>query len=150
VDERAATEGDAMTSPLGSAIAELQDAVTVSAITTRIRPVEPGAGDALGAGHYLAFVVVSVLDSRPLGHMGVRETTLGLSCYAATWPLAEVLYLACEGVFLDRQARLGPGRIGVYNSQVVSGGEPDRDPDTQQPLFRGVVSYPTTIAAVPM
>lgn len=137
-------------SPLGAAINELQNDSAVSAITTRIRPIEPGAGDALGAGHYLPFVVVSVLDPRPLGHMDVNVTTLGITAYAATWPLAEVLWLAISAVFRDGQPRLGPGRIGIYNSQVISDGTPDRDPDTQQPCFRGIVSYPTATVAVPM
>lgn len=139
-----------LVSPLGAAISELHAAGTVTAITTRIRPIEPGEGDALSAGSYIPFVVVSVLDSRPLGHMGVRETTLDIAAYHSTWPLAEALWLACESVFLDGQARLGPNRIGIYNSQVTSGGVPDRDPDTKQPLFRGVVTYPTALVAVPM
>lgn len=136
-------------SPLGAALSELGAADAVTTITTRIRPVEPGTGDAKGPGEYLPFIVVSVLDARPLGHMGVRLTTLGIAAYAATYPLAEALWLACEAVFLDRGARLGPARIGIYHSQVDSGGFPDRDPDTKQPCFRGIVSYPTTIAAVP-
>lgn len=137
-------------SPLGAAVAELQDDTAVHAITTRIRPIEPGVGDALGAGKYVPFVVVSVLDALPIGHTGVRDVTLGLRCYAATFAAAEVLALACEAVFIDKGPRIAASRLGVYHSQVVGGWTPDRDPDTQQPLFHGTVSYPTTIAAVPM
>jgi hypothetical protein len=134
-------------SPLEAAIAELGDDATVAAITTRIRGVEPDAGDALGAGSYQAFVVLTVIDAPYIGHTGIRDATIGIRAYAATWPDAEALYQACEAVFRDRPARKVSG-VGVYHSQVVSGGIPDRDPDTQQPLYRGVIAYPTTTAAV--
>ncbi len=137
-------------SPLGAAIAELQDDATVHAITTRIRPIEPGAGDAKGAGQYVPFVIVSVLDALPMGRVGVRDVTLGLRCYAASYADAEALALACEAVFLNKVAHVASSRLGVYHSQVVGGWTPDRDPDTQQPLFHGTIHYPTAIAAVPM
>lgn len=136
--------------PLGAAVAELLADTAVTTITTRIRPVEPGTADALGPGHYVPFVIVSVLDAAPMGHMGVRDVTLGLRCYAATFALAEALALACEAVFLDRGPRIATSRLGIYHSQVTAGWTPDKDPATQQPLFHGIVSYPTTIAAVPM
>ena len=135
-------------SPLGVAIAELLADYSVTAITTRIRPIEPGPGDALGAGHYLPFVVLSILDAAPMGHMGVRDVTLGVRCYAATFPLAEELALAVEAVFRDRGPRVATSGLGVYHSQVTSGWTPDKDPDSQQPLFHGIVSYPTTITPV--
>jgi hypothetical protein len=137
-------------SVLGAAIAELQADAAVARITTRIRPVEPAPKDALGPGLYQPFVVLSVLSAAPLGHMGVREVTIGVRCYGATYPEAEALWLAVEAVFLDRGARVATSRLGVYHSQVISGGEFDRDPDTKQPLVHGVVSYPVTIHAVPM
>ena len=136
-------------SPLGAAIAELTADTAVKAITTRIRGVEPIPGDALGPGKYLAFVVVTQLDAAPMAHMGVRETTLGIRAYDATYALAEALWLACEAVFLDRGARVADSGLGIYHSQVQASGTPDRDPDTKQPLFHGIVSYPTTIGAVP-
>lgn len=134
-------------SPLAAAIAELRADAAVSAITARIRGVEPGAGDALGPGEYQAFVVLSVIDAPYIGRSGVRDATIAIAAYADGWPEAEALYQACEAVFRDRSART-VGTVGVYHSQVVSGGAPDRDPDTHQPLFRGIVSYPTTTAAV--
>ena len=143
-------------SPLGSAVAELAADTAVKAIVgldangaRRVRPIEPGPGDALGAGQYIAFVVVSILDSAPMGHMGVRETTLGIKAYAATFAAAEALWLVCEAVFRDRGARIATSRLGVYPSQVTAGGIPDKDPDPLQPLFHGIVNYPTAIAAVP-
>lgn len=135
-------------SPLAAAIAELAAEPTVSGITSRIRPVEPGVGDAKGAGQYVPFVVVSVLDAAPMGHMGIRETTLGIRCYAATFAAAEALWLACEAVFRDRGSRIAASRLGVYHSQVTMGGVFDKDPDTAQPLVHGLVSMPTTIGAV--
>lgn len=137
-------------SPLGAAIAELLANTAVTAITTRIRPIEPGAADAKGAGSYVPFVIVSVLDAAPMGHMGIRDVTLGIRCYAATFALAEALALAVEAVFRDRGPRIATSRLGIYHSQVTAGWTPDKDPDTLQPLFHGIVSYPTTIGAVPV
>jgi hypothetical protein len=136
-------------SALGAAIGELAADAGVTAITSRIRPIEPAPGDAKGPGSYLPFVVVTVLDAAPMGHMGIREVTLGVRCYAATYPAAEALWLACEEVFLDRGARRTTSGLGVYHSVIQAGGTPDRDPDTFQPLFSGIVRYPVTIHAVP-
>jgi hypothetical protein len=136
-------------SPLAAAVAELLADTPVTTITSRIRGVEPAPGDALGAGKYQPFVVVSVLDAAPMGHMGVRDVTLGIRCYAATFALAEALALAVEGVFRDKGPRIATSRLGVYHSQVIAGWTPDKDPDTAQPLFHGIVSYPSTIAGVP-
>ena len=144
-------------SPLLAAVAELAADSAIQGIvgldaggTRRVRPTEPGPGDALGPGLYQAFVVVSILDGSPLAHMGIRDNTLGIRAYAETYPKAEALWLACESVFRDRGARIATSRLGIYHSQVTGGGMADRDPDTRQPLFHGIVSYPTAIAAVPM
>lgn len=140
----------ALLSPLGAAVAELLADTAVTAITTRVRPVEPGVGDAKSVGSYVPFVIVSVLDAAPMGHMGIRDVTLGIRAYAATFALAEALWLAVEAVFLDKGPRIATSRLGIYHSQVVSGPTFDKDPDSQQPLVHGIVSYPTTISAVPM
>jgi hypothetical protein len=144
-------------SPVGGAVAELAADAAVQSIVgldpagvPRVRSIEPAAGDALGPGKYIPFVVVTELSAAPMAHIGVRSATLGIRAYAATYALAEALWLACEAVFRDRLARITPARLGVYHSQVISSGPQDQDPDTKQPLFHGVVSYPTMIGAVPV
>jgi len=141
-------------SPIQAAIAELAAATAVQAIVgvdatgvRRIRPVEPGPGDSLGAGHFIPFVVVSVLDARRIPYTPVRANTIGLRCYGATYAQAEALYLAAEAVFADRGARAAVSGLGIWHSSIA-GGMPDKDPDTFQPLFHGIVNYPTTIASI--
>ena len=141
-------------SPLAAAVAELAADAAVKASVgldpagvRRVRAVEPGPGDALGAGHYIAFVVVSVLDSAARPHNPVRDNDLGIRAYAATYPEAEALWLACEAVFRNRGARVAASGLGVWWSQCRSIG-PDHDPDTKQPVWHGTVSYPTTIGSV--
>lgn len=151
-------------SPLQAAIAELAANAGVQAIVgvdaagaRRIRPVEPqgklGAdlGDARGAGAYIPFVVVTVIDSPAVPYAPVRDVVLGIRCYAGSDAAAEALWLAVEAVFRDRGARAAASGLGVWFSSCRSIG-PDRDPappnGTGQPLWHGTARYPTTIASV--
>jgi hypothetical protein len=147
-------------SPLQAAVAELSADAGVIAIVgvdqygvRRIRPVEPlgtvgtTQGDARGPGGYIPFVVVSVLDSPARTQMPIRDGVLGITAYDATDAKAEILWLACEGVFLNRAARAASSGLGIWFSRPRSIG-PDRDPDTKQPCWRGILTYPTTIGAV--
>lgn len=147
-------------SPMQAAVAELAGAAGVQAIVgldatgvRRVRPVEPAGtvgsttGDARGPGAYIAFVVVTVLDSPARTRMPIRDVMLGIRAYAATDAAAEALWLACEGVFLNRGARAATSGLGVWFSRPRSIG-PDRDPDTKQPVWHGTVTYPTTLASV--
>jgi len=139
----------ALLSPLGAAIAELSADVTVSGITTRIRPVEPGAADAKAPGSYVPFVVVSVLDAPWQASTATSNVMLGLRCYAATFAAAEALYLACTAVFHRKGPRIATSRLGIYNSVAAGGGTFDKDPDTQQPLVYGIVELNVSIQAIP-
>jgi hypothetical protein len=136
-------------SPLGAAVAELQADTAVKAITTRIRAIEPAAGDALGPGGFLPFVVVTVLDAPWNAPTATSTVTLGLRCYAATFPAAEALYLACAAVFHRKGPRIATSRLGIYGSLAQGGGTPDRDPDTQQPLFYGVIELNVSTQSIP-
>jgi hypothetical protein len=137
-------------SPITAAIAELQADTAVKAITTRIRPIEPGPGDALGPSGYIPFVVVSILDQPWQAPTATSSVSLGLRCYAADFPKAEALYLACAAVFHRKGPRIATSRLGIYNSLAQGGGTPDKDPDTKQPLFWGVIELNTSIQAIPI
>jgi hypothetical protein len=136
-------------SPIAAAIAELLATPAVSTITTRIRPIEPAAGDALGPGSYIPFVVVSILDQPWQAPTATSSVSLGLRCYAADFAKAEALYLACAAVFHRKGPRIATSRLGIYNSLAQGGGTPDKDPDTKQPLFWGIVELNVSIQAIP-
>ena len=138
-----------MLSPLAAAVAELSAASAVTAITTRIRPIEPAAGDALGAGNWQPFVVVSVIDDPWSAGTATATATLGLACYGATYAQAEALYLACASVFHRKGGRIAASRLGIYSSTVQGGGTPDSDPSTRQPLFRGLVNLNVSTQPIP-
>ncbi|HEY8819056.1 MAG TPA: hypothetical protein VIM25_09580, partial [Candidatus Limnocylindrales bacterium] len=103
-------------SPLGTAVAELAADIAVKAITTRIRPIEPGTADAQGPGDYVPFVIVSVLDDQWQAPTATATVTLGLRCYAETFAKAEALYLACAAVFHRKGPRISASQLGIYNS----------------------------------
>ena len=138
-----------MLSPLAAAIAELAADPAVSAITTRIRPVETSAGDSLGAGSYQPFVVVSTLDAPWHGGTATSAVFLGLRCYAATYPAAEALALACAAVFHRRGGRIAASRLGIYSSRVEGGPQLDKDPATGQPLAHLTATLNTSIQPIP-
>lgn len=136
-------------SPLGAAIDELQKDSAVKAITTRIRPVEPAPGDALGAGKWIPFVVVTVLDTPWQAGTATSSASLGLRCYGATFPAAEALYLACAAVFHRKGPRIAASRLGIYSSLAQGGGAFDKDPDTAQPYVYGVIELNVSTQAIP-
>lgn len=138
-----------MLSPLAAAIAELLADTPVTTITTRIRPIEPGPGDALGPSLYQPFVVVSILDQPWQARTATSSVSLGLRCYAETFAKAEVLYLACAAVFHRKGGRIAASRLGIYGSLAQGGGAPDKDPSTSQPLFHGVVELNVSIQPIP-
>lgn len=137
-------------SPLGAALAELQADATVAAITTRIRPVEPGTNDAKGPGEYLPFVVLSTLDALWQATTATSSVSLGMRCYAATFSGAEALYLACAAVFHRAGPRIAASRLGIYNSLALGGPSLGKDPDTTQPYAFGVIELNVSIQAIPV
>ena len=145
-----------MLSPLRAAIDELAADAGVQAIVgldaagvRRIRPIEPAAGDALGAGKYIPFVVVSVQDDPWQATTATASVTLGIRAYAATYPAAEALCLACLAVFHRRGPRIAASRLGIYGSLAHGGPTLDKDPDTLQPVAYGLVTLNASIQPIP-
>lgn len=137
-------------SPLAAAIAELQADAAVKAITTRIRPIEPGENDAKGAGSFVPFVVLATLDAPIQATTATAAVSLGLRCYAASYAAAEALYLACSAVFHRAGPRIASTRLGIYNSLAIGGPTLGKDPDTAQPYAFGVVELNVSIQAIPV
>ena len=136
-------------SPLSAAVAELKAAGTVTAITSRIRAVEPAPGDALGAGHYLPFVVLSQLDAPWQAGTATAEVVIGVRAYGVTFDQAEALCLACLAVFHRRGPRIAASRLGIYSSHANGGPTLDKDPDTSQPVAYGLVTLNASIQSIP-
>jgi hypothetical protein len=130
-------------SPITAAVAELKAVAGMSVVYGN----EPDPGVQLGPGAYVRWVRVRVLDAPPRSHMPVRDVTLGVQAYGVNEHDAFELGLLCESAFHDRGARKAASGLGIWHSRVISSG-PDTDPDTRQPLWQLVVSYPTTINAI--
>jgi hypothetical protein len=133
--------------PVVAAVAEITAAFAAAGVTTPVRGDEPDPGDQLGAGEYVAFVQVELLDGPPLRGRPVRDVTLVVKAYDVTRLAARALGARVEAVFANKGARSAASGLGVWHSKVVSA-SPDIDPGTKQPLWTVIVSYPTTTIAV--
>ena len=59
------------------------------------------------------------------------------------------LYLACAAVFHRKGPRIATSRLGIYGTLADGGGTPDKDPDTKQPLWWGIVQMNVSVQAIP-
>lgn len=96
------------------------------------------AGDVRGANDYQRFVVLSTLDEPPHPRVPIMRGLYVVSCYAATYQQARELWAAVVKAMHGVGARQSGG-VAVYESMVETGGDKDRDPDTDQPLVRGTI-----------
>lgn len=135
---------DPQLDPTGKVVVELRDDPDVDAIVSgRVRGFEPqGAtaqydGDAHGPGKYKAFVVVtgSPIGGRLPGMrmVPVQPARLTVRCYGRTPQEAAALYGACVKAIHGRGPRTYSG-VAFHQSFDETGGTPDKDPDTGQPL----------------
>ena len=118
----------------GSLLTMIRDDPGVAAITTRIRGGEPAPGDALGAGSYRAFVVLSRLGSLRLKRAPIQEVRLVARCYAATAQGAAALAGAVSDAIHAKGHRINGAGVAIFGSFDDGGLGADRDPDTKQPL----------------
>lgn len=131
-----------MVDPLGTLIAELQDANIASG---RVRGGEPKAksetyeGDALGPGSYKRFVVLTRLGYRRLHRTPMLILEVGVRAYGATFRDAAALYGEISDFIDNRGGRLGSGGVIIYQSLDTSGGNATKDPVTGQPYEDGVI-----------
>lgn len=120
--------------PLGYVLTTIRDDATVAALTTRIRGGEPAPGDALGAGHYLRFVVLTRLGAARLKRAPVQEVRLLAKCYGTgtTGQDATALAGAVSDAIHAIGHRISAGGVSIFDSFDDGGEGPTRDPDTQQ------------------
>jgi len=138
-----------MMDPLGKLLLELRDDLEVDALVDgRVRGQEPAPGDAMGAGQYKAFVVISTLATPRLPRVPVQRSRYGVRCYGRTPQEAMELYGACSDAIHLIGPRLKSNGLGIYISLDDTGGTASRDPDTQQPLVDFVIELLATTQAV--
>lgn len=141
--------------PMGALIAEARNDADVGLLVgNRVRGYEPkpatdaDRGDARGPGEYVPFVIISALSVPPHPRVPVTFAEYALNAYGTTPQNAWAVWGALVKAFHAVRTRVKGNGLGIYQSLVVSGGEQDRDPDTSQPVVRGVVRVIATTLAV--
>ncbi len=135
--------------PMGTLIVEARDDSDVATLTGgRVRGFQPAEGDALGAGKYQAFVVLSALDVPVNPDVPITNAAYAIAAYGATPQNAWAVWAALVKVWHAVGPRIGSSGLGIYRSWIESGGEQDKDPDTAQPVVRGVLRLIATAQAI--
>ena len=126
--------------PLGKILAEIRDDAAVSALVSdRVRGGEPAPGDALGAGHYQAFVVLSELGHSRLKRAPIQEVRIVAKCYGVTFQGAEELAGAVSDAIHATGHRISASGVSIFGSFDDGGEAASRDPDTDQPMAAVVI-----------
>jgi hypothetical protein len=128
-----------LSDPMGRILTEIRDDAAVAAITTRIRGGEPAPGDALGAGHYQPFVVLTNLGHSRLKRAPVQEVRLLAKCYGVTAQGAEALAGAVSDAIHAKGHRITGSGVAIFGSFDDGGDGASNDPDTQQPYSTVVI-----------
>lgn len=140
-----------MVDPMGGLLADIRgDSHVDNLVDGRVRGFEPKGvtrnsagnityeGDALGPGAYKAFVVVSALDVPPHPTVPITFATYGVRCYGVTAQGAWTVWAAIVKA-LHNVGNRTSGSLRIYKTFVISGGEQDKDPRTQQPVVTGTI-----------
>jgi hypothetical protein len=139
---------DPQKDPMGSLILEARaDSDVDNLVDGRVRGFEPADGDAKGPGEYQAFVVLSALAVPIHPQLPITDATYGIAAYGSTPQNAWAVWAALVKAWHARGPRVGSSHLGIYRSWM-SGGEQDKDPDTQQPLVRGTLRLIATAQAL--
>lgn len=125
---------------LGFLLTGIRDNAAVAAITTRIRGGEPAAGDALGPGSYVPFVVLTRLGVEREPRVPIQRLRILARCYAATPQAASALYGAVSDAIHDVGPRISASGVVLYRSFDDIGTGAEKDPDTGQPSESLIVS----------
>jgi len=126
--------------PFGKILTEIRDDPTVAAITTRIRGGEPGPGDALGAGSFVPFVVLTALGHSRLKRCPIQEVRILASCYAATHQAAAALAGAVSDSVHAKGHRISGSGVAIFGSFDDGSEGGTKDPDTSQPRSNVIIS----------
>lgn len=139
---------DPQKDPMGTLILEARgDADVAALVGTRVRGFEPGPDDAQGPGEYQAFVVLSALTVPVNPQLPITDATYSVAAYGSTPQNAWAVWAALVKAFHAVGPRVGASGLGIYRSWAT-GGEQDKDPDTDQPVVRGVLRLIATAQAI--
>lgn len=149
-----------MLDPLGAVVAEAKaDAALTLLVAGRVRGGEPAPkrieagvtvydGDAHGPGGYKAFIVITTLDLPIHPQLPITFAEYGVNCYGVTYQNAAEVWAAFVAAFHKVRSRTKASGLGIYGSTIVQGGSQDADPDTKQPVIRGVLRIIATASPV--
>jgi hypothetical protein len=134
---------------LGKILTEIRDDATVAALTTRVRGGEPAPGDALGAGHYQRFVVLTRLGQSRLKRAPMQEVRLLAKCYGASYQDAAALAGAVSDAIHAKGHRISSSGVAIFGSFDDGGEGASADPDTQQPYEAVVIQVNALTSLAP-
>jgi hypothetical protein len=95
-------------------------------------------GDVRDEKNYQRFIVITTLDEPPHPRVPIMRGLYTVAVYAATFAQAREGWAAVVKAIHGRGARTS-GDVAIYESMIDTGGEKDKDPDTDQPLIRGTI-----------
>lgn len=139
-----------MTDVLGKILTEIRDNVAVQALTTRVRGGEPAPGDALGAGQFQRFVVLTRLGSQRLKRAPIQEVRIVAKCYAATFQAAAELAGAVSNAIHATGHRISSSGVAIFGSFEDVGLGAEKDPGTLQPHEDLIISVGALTEALPI
>lgn len=113
------------------------DAGVIAIVGTRVRVDEPAPGDM--STPYKAFIVLNAPTITRRRRRPVADVTVTARLYGTTAAQAQALYSAVSDVVHDVGPRVSASDIGFYNS-ADDAANPDKDPDTKQPVIECVIS----------
>jgi len=117
----------------------------------RVRPFEPGPGDEQAGNDlapYRAFVVLVQLDAPRMARVPVQRPRIAARCYGRTHAEAAALRWAVSNSIHMIGPRIHANGLGIYLSKDESGGEQEKDVDTQQPFQTIFIDLFATTQAV--
>ena len=136
--------------PLGVILTEIRDDPGVAALTTRVRGGEPAPDDALGAGKYQRFVVLTSLGHARLKRAPIQEVRLLAKCYGTTYQDAQALAGTVSAAIHAIGPRVNARGVAIFNSFDDGGEGATKDPDTGQPYAAVVVQVNALTELLPI
>jgi hypothetical protein len=152
---------DPMLDPMGSLITELRNDHDVAALVgNRVRGIEPAPpaknasgrviaeGDVRKPSDWVPFIVLVNAGMPPDPFLPITFGTIYANCYGTTGQNASAVYGALVKALHQVGPRVKTNGLGIYVTEIVDGGEQEKDPDTSQPVVRATISLIATTQVV--